>query len=249
MDNRSYYLYKITNLINGKLYIGVTAHPKKRVRQHLFEKPKIGKISLIKNAAIKYGGDNFKFEVICIGKKDYIYDLEVKAIKAYSTTSPNGYNIAIGGEGGNIGKVEKRSDDYVCYVSGFWFPNKRVACKALQIETSNIFYTWRMLGILGDEVKPRKNSKYPIYYKGFWFDSVKTASAIYNKSTGSITQQVYRGKVEENASLVSFQPNRTVFVDGVAYKDVKEASNLLGIPYSTLIDRIYKNKLGYSYEN
>lgn len=248
MDNRKYYLYKITNLINGKLYIGVTAHPDKRERQHLHEKPKKGRVSLIKSAAVKYGAENFKFEIICIGSQDYIYDLERKAVELYDTIN-YGYNLIPGGFGGLGKKVSKRSDDYECYVSGFWFPNKRVACKALEIETSNIFYTWKMLGILGDEIKPRKTSKYPIYYKGFWFDSVKTASSIYNKSTSSITQQVYRGNVEETSKVKSYQPSRAVFIDGTEYKDAKDASNLLGIPYSTLIDRLYKNKPGYSYEN
>lgn len=246
MDIRKYYLYKITNLVNGKLYIGVTLHPTKRERQHLHESPKKGKVSLIKNAAMKYGPDNFSFEVICIGNREYIYDLERKAIILYDTIN-NGYNLIPGGEGGSGKKVNKRSDDYECYVSGFWFPNKRVACEALQLKNSNIFYTWRMVGVLGEECKTRKN-KYPVYYKGFWFDSVKTASTIYNKTVGSISQQIYLGNVEEDPSLKTFQPSRKVFINGVMYTDAKSASKILGIPYPTLIDRLYKNKPGYSYE-
>lgn len=246
MDNRNYYLYKITNLINGKLYIGVTAHPDKRERQHLYEKPKKGKVSLIKNAAMKYGAENFKFEIICVGQQEYIYDLERKAIDLYDTINC-GYNLTPGGLGGLGKKIRERSDDYTCYVSGFWFPNKRVACKAMNITSTTIFYAWKKLGILGDVSKPQWEGN-PVYFKGFWFDNVKIAGDVFSKTPDSIRQSVGRGAVEENCKLKTKQPKRKPVINGVTYEDLKSAANALAISYSTIIARIYKQTLEVSYE-
>lgn len=249
MSSENYYLYKITNLVNGKLYIGITAYPEKRKRQHLYEKPRKGRVSLIKLASVKYGAENFSFEVLCVGKKDYILDLEVKAIAAYDTIS-NGYNISRGGEGSSVGKVVSRSDDYDCFVSGFWFPNKRTACETLEITNTNVFYTWKKLGVLGDVCKPRNAHvlDHPTYFKGFWFDSVLKASEIYNKPPETIRKYILLGKFEEDSKVRNIPPKRKPVINGITYNDLREASLVTSVPYNTLRQYFYQNKEGYSYE-
>lgn len=57
------YIYKITNLINGKSYIGQTNDYKRRFREHR-EKNYCNTENLLYKAFDKYGIDNFSFEVI-----------------------------------------------------------------------------------------------------------------------------------------------------------------------------------------
>lgn len=243
----NYYLYKITNLVNGKLYIGVTNNPDKRKRQHLYE-DKNNKNPLIKAAIRKYGVESLVFEVVCIGSQEYIYDLERKAVEAYGSRY-HGYNLIPGGRGGLGNKVKKRSDDYECYVSGFWFPNKRTACEALNITNTNVFYNRKKKGILGDVKSKVKGSvySYPSYYKGFWFPNVEVAALIFNKTETAIHQAIKRGRIEEYSGTITQHPIKVPVVNGVVYKNFQDASQKLLIPYNTLRQYFYNNKEGFYY--
>lgn len=87
---RIYKVYKITNLINQKIYIGQTVKlVEQRFKQHI----KIGN-SYISKSIKKYGTDNFKIEWIATAlSKDHINDLEEYFILELNSLSPNGYNL------------------------------------------------------------------------------------------------------------------------------------------------------------
>jgi group I intron endonuclease len=55
--------------------------------------------SIIKNAIQKYGRDKFTLQVLVMGTQAYCYELETKAIVAFNTMKPHGYNICTGGKG------------------------------------------------------------------------------------------------------------------------------------------------------
>lgn len=92
------YIYKITNLINKKAYIGETIQDVNlRWKAHK-NLAKLDKgCPALKEALNKYGVENFKFEVliICFDEDRLIYEKEY--IKKYNTIAPNGYNISEGG--------------------------------------------------------------------------------------------------------------------------------------------------------
>lgn len=91
------HLYKITNTVNDMVYIGVTKNPQHRMISHAcFTTPTK---SIIKNAIKKYGRDKFTLQVLLTSTQEYCYDMERKAIEAYNTLKPNGYNICTGGVG------------------------------------------------------------------------------------------------------------------------------------------------------
>lgn len=92
-----YCIYKITNLINGKTYIG----------QHKYKKLNdsyLGSGKLIKQAIDKYGKENFKKEILYsnIQYRETVDDMERFAIAKERAKGKAEYNIADGGNGGLI---------------------------------------------------------------------------------------------------------------------------------------------------
>ena len=91
-------VYKITNTVNGKSYVGCsTANVERRIQCH-FRGNRGSK--LIKSAIDKYGQDKFIYEILeeC-DSKDVVKDRERYWISFYNTIAPNGYNLTTGGEG------------------------------------------------------------------------------------------------------------------------------------------------------
>lgn len=97
-------IYKITNKINNKVYIGQTVktRPSDRFSQHRYiarhlEQEKSN--SYLHQAMAKYGVDNFAFEVVEIVENDKLNEREQYWINFYDSLVPHGYNLTIGGEG------------------------------------------------------------------------------------------------------------------------------------------------------
>lgn len=88
------YIYKTTNLINGKSYIG-------QHKSKIFESTKyIGSGKFLNQAFKKYGKENFKCELLeWCENKDELNEKEKYWIKQYNAVeNSNFYNIAPGGE-------------------------------------------------------------------------------------------------------------------------------------------------------
>jgi len=92
-----YFLYKVVNSINDKVYIGITNDVKRRFRDHC--RPQGSSKSAIRNAINVHGKENFHLQILCIGSKEYCVEIEENAIAAFNSRVPNGYNIAKGGLG------------------------------------------------------------------------------------------------------------------------------------------------------
>lgn len=89
-------IYKITNLINGKVYIGQSVHPNRRWIEHKQYAMNGIDDYPIHQAIRKYGKENFTFEIL-EEVEDYNEE-EKRLIKVYNSLVPNGYNICPGGE-------------------------------------------------------------------------------------------------------------------------------------------------------
>lgn len=90
-------LYRITNTLNGKFYIGKAADIFKRWGEHITKDKKFA----IHDAIAKYGVEVFNFEILVkCPDTEYLTTLEESAIRAYDCVAPNGYNLTYGGEGG-----------------------------------------------------------------------------------------------------------------------------------------------------
>jgi group I intron endonuclease len=94
-------IYKITNKITGKCYIGQTTQAlRERWWKHCNRCPSQSHRSYVYNAIQDYGQDNFTIEEIASATDlETLNLLEETLIKRYNTMSPNGYNLHPGGRG------------------------------------------------------------------------------------------------------------------------------------------------------
>ncbi len=91
------FIYKITNKINGDLYIGQTKSTiEKRFKQHI-KASKKNSNNHFHNAINKYGADNFIVEEIESVLNEYLNDREVYWINYYKEKGEATYNTAGGG--------------------------------------------------------------------------------------------------------------------------------------------------------
>lgn len=148
-------VYKITNLINNKIYIGITKrNPRIRLREHFSNKNE-----LLYKAKEKYGRDNFLLEVVESNiPEDMIDEKERYYIQLYDSLIPNGYNLSSGGRSNksiselgkqklrkcNLGINNPRCDKYVLMIDK---ETKKVINKFGSIREA--------ARILGDESKYR----------------------------------------------------------------------------------------------
>lgn len=95
-------IYKITNLVNKKIYVGITTTSIGRRISSYKSTVKSNKESpqRIINAMRKYGFNNFKFEILeTVFSREELKKKEIEYINFYKSTDVNtGYNISLGGD-------------------------------------------------------------------------------------------------------------------------------------------------------
>ena len=108
MATKTYKIYKCTNNVNGKVYIGYTHKSlEKRIIEHKSCSKK-GSHYLLHKAIQKYGNDVFSWEIIFESqdKKYLLEEMETFFIKENNSYFENGcgYNMTHGGQGGMTDK-------------------------------------------------------------------------------------------------------------------------------------------------
>lgn len=94
------FIYLVTSLVDGKVYVGLTKLIKKRWGEHLSAARK-GSQYPLHRAIRKHGVQNFVvtcIETVTTNREDLLA-AEIKHIAAYGCTAPKGYNLTSGGEG------------------------------------------------------------------------------------------------------------------------------------------------------
>lgn len=99
-------IYKITNKINGKIYVGQSNNIKRRFWEHQNR----GTASRIPvDAAIeKYGSENFQYDIIEECPVEKLNERETYWIKHFNSIE-NGYNLSEGGDQQSIGSNNGRA--------------------------------------------------------------------------------------------------------------------------------------------
>ena len=150
------YIYKITNQLNGKMYIGKTTDTiENRWKAHLHDSRKERcKTRHLYAAMNKYGTDKFKIEEV-----EYITDLSIlnereKYWITYYNTYKNGYNETYGGDGKILIDYQKLVD---------MFHQGMTQTKIAEItgcDPSTIRKALQQYGITAEEIENRRlNSK------------------------------------------------------------------------------------------
>lgn len=92
------YIYKISNSVNNKVYIGQTINNpeirwnshRKNIKNTTINRPLVDSMRIL-------GIDKFRFEVLVICFDESLDDMEIEYIKRYNSLHPNGYNYTEGG--------------------------------------------------------------------------------------------------------------------------------------------------------
>ncbi len=102
-------VYRLTNLITKRAYIGKTVNFKRRMGEHKYDSKKMATTYLSRSIQ-KHGWHNFKKEIIIddIPEED-LSNLEISYIEVENTLAPNGMNLTLGGEGMSGYKRSKES--------------------------------------------------------------------------------------------------------------------------------------------
>lgn len=95
MEERKYCVYMHKNIVNNKVYIGITC----RTPNQRWSKGKGYKGQYFERAINKYGWDNFEHTILENNlNKDEAYNKEIELIKLYKATNREyGYNVDMGG--------------------------------------------------------------------------------------------------------------------------------------------------------
>lgn len=149
------YIYKITNNINDKIYIGQTNYTlSERLHQHYLDsKKQHRKNRPLYQAINKYGIENFSIELI--EETNNPLEREIYWIEYYGSFK-NGYNATMGGNG-------KRYLDYDLIISTYnQLQNINKVAKILNVDQGSISTILNMYNINiihGGEVTKRQSSK------------------------------------------------------------------------------------------
>ena len=170
-----YSIYRITNLVNGKCYIGFSCRrAKQRWACHAHDSRKKRPTSLIGKAIKKYGIEAFIFEIIYqTHDKNHGLDSEIMLIKEHNShcIDGHGYNVSYGGTAPMMGlkHTEESKRSMSINTSGSKNP---MFGKKHSAETRAKIKAKRALQVISDETKAlwRKNRKgkpKPRKYKGW----------------------------------------------------------------------------------
>lgn len=98
-------IYKITNTITGKIYIGSSINVEYRIKQHFkCLRGNYHRNNHLQFSFNKYGENAFIWEVVCQCNKDYLLENETNYILKYKAFDRNvGYNILINAEHSRLG--------------------------------------------------------------------------------------------------------------------------------------------------
>jgi group I intron endonuclease len=100
MENKTYSIYKVTNITNNKCYIGLTSRKFETRRSEHIRESKSNSVFKFHKALRKYSSDVFTWEILedSLASIKIANELEIHYIQLFNTYE-NGYNMTKGGGG------------------------------------------------------------------------------------------------------------------------------------------------------
>jgi len=238
-------IYKITNHINGKKYIGQTQNIKNRWNSHKYGNPDQMNNELYKDIK-KYGITNFKIKKISFSKtQKKAYKKEIYFIKKFNTQSPNGYNLAIGGKGANGYKyTEKQKKEHSDRMTKIYNTEKG---KEKQRERALLQNKPEIKQKIKNKLKILRST--PEYRKAKSIEQKKVwANPELRKRHSDILKKAYTDKRrKEMSKRIKENPVNAVKVkiNGKVYKSMSQAAEDLKVQPITIKKRIISKMKGY----
>lgn len=197
------FIYKITNKINGKMYIGKTLHsnPENRWKEHLndFNRPHCEKRPLYE-AMNKYSVDNFSFEVVEDTNNEN--EREQYYINLYRTfvgfDDCNGYNATIGGDGKRYRLVLEEEIEEVVSLYKEGKTVKELA-NYFEVDTSTISRVLRENNINIEQFMLERNSFYQNKKKVVQLDKNTNEIIAYFESTAEAGRAINKPRTHISA--------------------------------------------------
>lgn len=160
-------IYKITNKINGKFYIGSSKDLVRRRKNHFrLLKKGINHSVLLQRAVNKYGLDNFVFEILVECPEELLFTIEQKLVDELKPE----YNIAV---------------ENVAVPTGLPYKDKTLYKKyAEERLKSNNNFGWKSKPIIKIDIKGNELKEYP---------SLKSYAEEHNCAIGSVGKALKKG--------------------------------------------------------
>lgn len=226
-------IYKITNNINGKIYIGQSNNIQRRFSEHQ-TKGSISRIP-VDIAIQKYGKENFSFEVL---EECPVEELNTKETEwiTYFNSIENGYNCSLGGDQQSAGSNNGRAiltEDEVKIIRRAYANHLRRKDVYKQFENKISFSTFANIwdgtswSHIMPEVFTEENKKY------YMTESTNGESSYYAKFSNEEVVQLRERYVTENAKDIYSD-----YKDRCSYNTLQQI--LWGRTYKNL--PIYKKK-------
>lgn len=215
MNNTNIGIYKWTNKINGKIYIGQTIDLEKRKKQFLYLKKRYGG-KIINDTRKKYNSkDCWSYEVLEYCQPDELNEKEIYYIDLYNSTDRKiGYNNTIGGDG-SIGYVwtdeaKRKVSEGLKLHHHIWTNEERKAFGDAQRGEKNPNYK----RVMTDEEREKRRKS-----------SLGENNSFYGKHHTEETKEVISNKVSKPIYQIDKNTNEIVR----EWKSACEASKVLGI--------------------
>ena len=185
-------IYKYTNQINNKIYIGQTINEYKRkyAHKHTFNSWR----SYFHNAIKKYGYDKFAYEILeeidAVDAKELkvkLNTLEQKYISVYKSNDPNfGYNLTLGG-GGTLGLKQSKESNLKRSKT------QKAKCKTLTKEQVIFLQSCNKHDYLAHHTCVRKFTRDNKFLEKF--DTLKDAAKSVNGNYRSLSRTIKRNGI------------------------------------------------------
>lgn len=195
-------IYKTTNLVNGKFYIGKDSRNKKSY---------YGSGLILNKAIKKYGKENFVKETLEIcSSLDELNKCEVYWIKKLNARNLDiGYNLSEGGEGFQLGhKMSKETYE------------------KMMVMLKDRDHTW------GSKIsKANKGKKISDKHKAKISETlkIKYKNGYIPPALGLKRSEETKQKISKSLIGGSGRNKKNVIIEGVEYETIKEASEVTGI--------------------
>jgi group I intron endonuclease len=218
------YIYRTTNKINGKTYIG-------KKHKQIFVDSYYGSGIVISSAIKKYGKENF--EVVLIATADSLEDLNLLERQFILNEHPK-YNLAPGGDGGDIiSNLENKNDIRSRATSGIKKWHASLSEEDKLVWAQNI-----------------SNSRHGNFREGSHFsDESKLKSSISNKLAWEKDDGSRALKVKEAMAKRKGIPNtrcyRPVVIDEIEYEAITIAAKILNVSRRTINNWLKTGKAKY----